>query len=140
MTARQAISFDLALVNLFDGVPIMGGELPRLEMVTITFAAVLIATMIVATLTHRALRVARTIAEGGGVDSLLSYRSASFLFIHFCLLFSWFLFLRACYDAVEHAEPLELTIGMGVFLGGQAAMAFRAAAPTNTDGGETSDR
>jgi len=118
----------------------MDGGLPRLEMVTITFAVVLIATMVVATLTHRALRVARTIAEGGGVDKLLSYRSASFLFIHVCLLFSWLLFLRACYDAVEHAEPLELMIGMGVFLGGQAAMAFRAAAPTKADVGENSDR
>lgn len=118
----------------------MGGEFPRLEMFAIAFAAILIATMIVATLTHRALRVARTIAEGGGIDRLLSYRSVSFLFIHVCLLFSWLLFLRTCYDAVEHAEPLELMIGMGVFLGCQAAMAFRAATPANADSGGNGDR
>jgi len=55
----------------------MDGEIPSMGTITVIYAAVLMATALVATLTHRAAQLARTIAENGGVDGLLSYDSVN---------------------------------------------------------------
>ncbi|MDR3383933.1 hypothetical protein [Cupriavidus basilensis] len=101
----------------------MNEMIPSLEIITTVACSVLIATTLVATLIHRAVKTGRTIAASGGVDALLLHHNAGFICMHICLLFVWLLFMRAAFDVVEHSDPLAPMIGFCAFLVGQAVMA-----------------
>lgn len=101
-----------------------------LETLASTIGFALISTFFVIAQVHRAVKIGRTLIENGGVDALLTPKSANYFVIHACLFLALLFVFHTGAEIIFYGEQLRTLAGPGAVLGGLVALSLRMSTST----------